>query len=69
MAGKQTAAKAIQPSHTVYTVEGNDADKRIWTKIGAAWLHGDGQGFNVSLVSVPLNGRIVLRTRKLMAGE
>lgn len=70
MASKQTAAtKATLPSHSVYTVEGEDAEKRGWTKIGAAWPHGDGQGFNVSLGSVPLNGRIVLRVRKPEAGE
>jgi hypothetical protein len=70
MASKQAAAtKATQPSHSVYIVEGEDAEKRVWTKIGSAWTHGDGLGFNVSLGSVPLSGRIVLRARKPEAGE
>ena len=29
-----------------------------WTRIGAAWSHGDGKGFNIKL-----NGRLVIRER------
>jgi hypothetical protein len=36
--------------------------KKFWTRIGAAWDHGDGKGLTVQLDLVPLNGgRIVLR--------
>lgn len=37
MASKQSTAKPVQPSHTAHAVEGDDADKRVWTRIGAAW--------------------------------
>ena len=36
------------PSHNVYTVEdrGENEDP-FWLKIGAAWPHKDGKGFNI----------------------
>lgn len=41
-----------------------EGDSAHWTKIGAAWQHADGQGLNLTLSVVPLNGRIVVRTVK-----
>lgn len=41
--------------------------KGFWTRIGAAWAHDDGEGFNVQVEMIPLDGRIVLRAPK--AGE
>jgi len=38
--------------------------KGFWTRIGAAWKHDDGEGFNLSIDMVPLDGKIVLRTPK-----
>ena len=37
-----------------------DADP-IWTRIGSAWAHADGKGFNIQIQTVPLDGRITLR--------
>lgn len=70
MAKKQEAAPAKNvPPHGVFVVEGEgEGEKAFWTKIGCAWPHQDGNGFNVTLSAVPLSGRIVLRTRK-EAGE
>jgi hypothetical protein len=65
---KETAAPKSQPSHGVFVVEG-EGEKAFWTKVGCAWPHSDGQGFNVTLSAVPLSGRIVLRTRKQESGE
>lgn len=67
MAQGQKAAstgKPSLPSHDVYSVEGEGEDKSFWTRIGSAWPHTDGKGFNLALTAVPLNGRIVLRMRK-----
>ncbi|MFM7131809.1 MAG: hypothetical protein ACKO5E_19370 [bacterium] len=50
------------PSHIVYQVRDREGQKGIWTRIGSAWAHGDGKGFNIQLESVPLDGRITLRT-------
>ncbi len=54
-----------KPTHKVFVVEergeGNDADA-FWTRVGSAWAHKDGKGFNVVLSALPVNGRLVLRT-------
>jgi hypothetical protein len=49
------------PSHVAYQVRSREGQKGFWTRIGSAWAHGDGQGFNIQLESVPLDGRITLR--------
>lgn len=53
----------LRPTHHIFVVEG-EGDSAHWTKIGAAWQHADGQGLNLTLNMVPLNGRIVVRTVK-----
>ena len=47
------------PSHIAYQVR--EGGKGFFTRIGAAWQHKDGKGFNVQLDCVPLDGRISLR--------
>lgn len=54
--------KSSKP-HAVYVVEG-EGENAYWTKIGAAWRHDDGKGFNISLTCIPLNGRLVVREPK-----
>ncbi|MGA3065258.1 MAG: hypothetical protein ABSF29_00270 [Tepidisphaeraceae bacterium] len=49
------------PSHIVYQVRDREGGKGFFTRIGAAWPHKDGKGFNVQIESVPLDGRITLR--------
>lgn len=49
------------PSHVAYQVRDRGGRKAYWTRIGSAWAHADGSGFNVQLECVPLDGRIVLR--------
>ena len=49
------------PSHIAYHVKNGKSGKGRWTEIGAAWAHKDGNGFNVQLDTVPLDGRITLR--------
>ncbi|RWC46081.1 MAG: hypothetical protein EOS55_18190 [Mesorhizobium sp.] len=63
MAKNETAsAPRHSPSHGVFVVDG-EGEKAFWTRVGAAWAHQDGQGFNVALTAVPLSGRLVLRVR------
>ena len=38
--------------------------KAIWTRIGAAWPHGSGNGFTIELEAYPVGGRIVLTEPK-----
>jgi hypothetical protein len=58
---KETAGSK-SPSHIVYHVRDREGGKGFFTRIGAAWPHADGKGFNVQLDGlVPLDGRITLR--------
>jgi len=52
-----------QPDFNVYTLDG-DGRNAFWLKIGAAWAHREGGGFNIVLQALPLNGRLVLREPK-----
>lgn len=49
------------PSHIAYQVRDREGKKGIWTRIGSAWAHADGNGFNIQIEAVPLDGRISLR--------
>ena len=63
----KTATKKTEsnrPDYRVYAVTKN-GDKSYWNAIGAAWSHKDGEGFNVKLDMLPLNGAdIVIRKPK-----
>ena len=49
------------PTHIAYHVR-DGKDKGFFTRIGAAWPHKDGKGFNIKLDGlVPLDGQITLR--------
>ncbi|HEV2692921.1 MAG TPA: hypothetical protein VG347_08515 [Verrucomicrobiae bacterium] len=52
------ASKA--PSFIAYQVRKGNSGKDYWTRIGAAWAHAHGNGFNIQLDTVPLDGRITL---------
>jgi hypothetical protein len=54
-------ASSKTPSHIAYQVRDREGGKGFFTRIGAAWQHKDGKGFNVQLECVPLDGRISLR--------
>jgi hypothetical protein len=42
--------------------EGGNGKEAFWTRIGSAWPHKDGKGFNLQLSGLPASGgRIVLR--------
>lgn len=55
------AATSKAPSHVAYKVRDVEGQKGFWTRIGSAWAHTAGNGFNIQLDAVPLDGRIVLR--------
>jgi hypothetical protein len=65
---KTTKGKTMsKPTHYVYAVKDRGAQQTaIWTRIGAAWQHEKGDGFNIELEALPLNftGKLVLRTPK-----
>ncbi len=56
---QQSASKS--PTHVAYHVRDNAKGDSYWTRIGSAWAHADGNGFNIQVEVVPLDGRITLR--------
>lgn len=54
-------SKGKSPTHLAFHVRENASKEPFWTRIGCAWAHKDGEGFNIELETVPLNGRITLR--------
>lgn len=50
--------------HAYVVREGKGDEKGFWTRIGAFFPHEDGEGGNLVLDALPVNGRIVLRTPK-----
>ena len=54
-----------RPFMLAYTVKAiDDGRNSVWSKIGAAWAHKDGQGYEIRMDALPVDGRVVLRTVK-----
>ncbi|MDF1721969.1 MAG: hypothetical protein P1U65_14960 [Minwuia sp.] len=51
-----------KPSFIAYQVSEAKDGKSHFNRLGAAFEHGDGEGHNILLNSLPLDGRITLRT-------
>jgi hypothetical protein len=62
MAKDNIASTKSLPTHEAFVIDG-EGEKARWTRIGAAWPHQDGQGFNVSLTTIPISGRLIIRVR------
>jgi hypothetical protein len=58
-----------QPSYQAYTVIKRENADPFWLNIGAAFMHQDGDGFNIVLQALPIDGKIVLRVPKQNGGE
>lgn len=59
------AAGLKRPFMLAYTVKAiDDGRNSVWSKIGAAWSHKDGQGYEIRMDALPVDGRVVLRTVK-----
>ena len=54
-----------KPAYRAYTVvkRGDDKDD-FWLNLGVAFVHDDGEGFNLLLQALPIDGKIVLRRYK-----
>ena len=50
-----------KPTHRVYTVIRREGQDDYWLNIGLAFQHRDGNGFNIVLQALPLDGKIVCR--------
>ena len=61
-----------RPTHYAYSVrdyQQNKEWKADWTRVGVAWAHSDGEGFDVLLEALPINGRVVVRKPKPKADQ
>lgn len=58
-----SSSNSKKPTHEAFVVTG-EGESAFWTKLGAAWPHDDGKGFNVELIALPVSGRLVIRERK-----
>jgi hypothetical protein len=62
-----TTTTKQRPTHTAFSVrkyKQNGAHKSSRTPIGAGWVHGDGEGFDIVLEAFPVNGRVTLRKNR-----
>jgi hypothetical protein len=57
-------ANSQQPAYRAFTVVKREGADDFWLPIGAAFPHQDGEGFNLVLQALPIDGRVVLRTPK-----
>lgn len=65
MTNQTTTNEKKKPTHIAYVVKDKpNAEKGFFNKIGAGWLHHDGNGISIELFAQPLDGRLVLRTPK-----
>lgn len=57
-----------QPAFQAYTVVKREGQDDFWLNVGAAFLHQDGDGYNVVLQALPIDGKVVLRPPKPQDG-
>jgi hypothetical protein len=50
-----------KPDYIAYNVRDGRDGKGHFSRIGAAWQHRDGQGYDIHLDSLPVGGRVTLR--------
>lgn len=53
-----------KPAFRAYTVIKRDGKEDYWLNLGVAFPHEDGEGFNLLLQALPIDGKLVLRTYK-----
>lgn len=53
-----------KPAFRAYTVIKRDGKEDYWLNLGVAFAHEDGEGFNLLLQALPVDGKLVLRRYK-----
>jgi hypothetical protein len=64
---KQNTPAPAKPRYDVLVADEyeRDGQKQVnWIRVGAAWEHDDGEGFQITLKALPLNGTLVVRRHK-----
>lgn len=59
------ARKGKGPELIAYSLQSYGEDKTAWNRVGAAFRHKDGEGYDVILNAVPVDGRLTLREQRL----
>jgi hypothetical protein len=54
-------AKPVFHAYTIRDYEKDGKKEGFWTKIGVAFSHEDGKGYNIVLDAFPVDGKISLR--------
>jgi len=57
----KTEKNRKSPAYIAYQVTEREGKDSFWTRIGVAFSHNDGKGYNIQFSAVPLDGRITLR--------
>ena len=61
--GRLSPTPGRKPYMLGYTVRPiGDGKKSAWSKIAVAWAHKDGEGYNIQMDALPVDGRLVLRS-------
>lgn len=58
---ESTTTATKSPTHIAYHVRNRDGQKGIFTRVGAAWPHKDGKGFDLRLNAFPVDGQLCIR--------
>lgn len=53
-----------QLAYRAYTIVKREGQDDFWLPIGGAFMHQDGDGYNIVLQALPIDGKIVLRLPK-----
>lgn len=61
MSENENGTQGRKPDFIAYNVQDTQDGKGIWNRIGAAWRHKDGHGYELDLHSLPVDGRVTLR--------
>lgn len=56
------ARSGKKPDFIAYQVQQGQDGQAYFNKVGAAWQHKDGEGYELDLSALPVNGRVSLRT-------
>ena len=62
-----TNTNSKRPTHTAFSVRNYRKGEQVesdWTRIGVAWAHKDGDGFDIVLEALPVSGRVAIRKNK-----
>jgi len=66
MPKKQTPA-AAKPRYDVLVADEyqRDGEPQVnWIRVGTAWPHADGDGFQITLAAIPVTGKLVVRLHR-----